>query len=480
MIISCKNIIWTSREANSASGGESTSEWHATGVSIDTRTLEPGDIFFALDGTRDGHDFVDEAFSKGAAVAVISRRSRVKNEKKPLLVVHNVFDALNDLAKKARTRTRAKIIGVTGSAGKTSTKNILAFCLQKFGKVHKAEKSYNNHLGVPLTLARLPKDTNFAVIEIGMSSKGEILPLTNLARPHISIITTIGEAHLQNFANLNEIAKEKSDICVGLLPNSACIISRDIINYKFLVDVVKNSGTRPISFGFDKRSDYRIIEINGSPKLTCARVGLPSKEELYLKVGAIGDHHALNALGAIAVMETLGLDPVQAVMGLERWTPGTGRGDFFKVNCNSERLNGEFFIIDDSYNANPKSMLAALQVLELACPADNEELEEKRVRRIAVLGDMLELGENELELHISLIKSPHFNNIDLIHCIGMRMHSLYEQVPLEKKGKWFENVEKSFDFMKSSVRVGDIIMLKGSKAMRLEKLRDELSSLGLN
>ena len=253
--------LWTRDEAAAATGGASPRPWSASGVSIDTRSLAPGDLFVALTAARDGHDFVAQALANGAAAALVSRRPEGVPEDAPLLVVPDVLEALRALGRAARARFAGRVVAVTGSVGKTGSKEMLRTALGAQGSVHAAEKSFNNHWGVPLTLARMPADRDFAVIEIGMNAPGEIAPLARLARPHVALITTVEAVHLAAFRDVRGIAREKAAIFEGLEPGGAAVINRDIATYPILLAAARRAGARAVRFGRTGRPEFRLMEV---------------------------------------------------------------------------------------------------------------------------------------------------------------------------------------------------------------------------
>ena len=313
--------LWTSEEAERATGGRATRPWAAEGVSIDTRSLRPGDLFVALRASRDGHGFVAEALRKGAAAAIVDRVPEGVAGNAPLLVVADVQAALEALGRAGRDRARARVVGVTGSAGKTSTKEMLRAALSACGRTHAAEASYNNHWGVPLTLARLPREARFAVVEIGMNHPGEIAPLSRLARPHVVIVTTIGAAHLEAFADgLDGIAREKGSICEGLEPGGVAVLNGDVPQAPILVAAARRAGARVVLFGESEGLHHRLLEATVGRGATVARARA-WRTPLLLKVGTEGRHFALNALAALAAARALGADRALALNGL-----AAGRG----------------------------------------------------------------------------------------------------------------------------------------------------------
>ena len=440
----------------------------ATGISIDTRTLQPGDLFVALKDLRDGHDFVAQAFEKGAAAALVSRVPEGLPPNAPLLLVDDVLEGLEALGRAARERTSAKVIAVTGSAGKTSTKEMLRHVLGAQGRVHAAEASYNNHWGVPLTLARMPEDTEFAVIEIGMNHPGEIAPLSQMARPHIAIVTTVAPAHLEAFESVDDIAREKGAIFEGLEPDGTALINADTETWPLLNAAAKGRGRR-ITFGTRADAILAAEKITVTDEASIVE-GRFSGSLFLFKLGAPGRHMAMNALAVFGVVKVLGLDADVAAMDLANWSPPEGRGmREFIVLDPVEELG--FELIDDAFNANPASMAAGFEVLAEATPDPGG-------RRIAVLGDMLELGSQETELHRALAKHPAIAGIARIDCVGLRMKAMYEVLPRDKRGRWVETAEELASDAHHLVRPNDVVLVKGSKGSKVSLVVDVLRKLG--
>ena len=467
--------LWTSTDATTATRGTSTTVWAANGVSIDTRTLQPGDLFVALTDARDGHDFVAQALRKGAAAALVSRIPDGLPPEAPLLIVPDVLKALEALATFARNRTTAKIIGVTGSVGKTSTKEMLRAILSGQGKTHASEASYNNHWGVPLTLARMPPDTDFAVIEIGMNHPGEIAPLARLSGLHIALITTIAPAHLEAFGGLDGIATEKAAIFDGLEPGGTAIVPLDTPTADILLKKARATAKTTLTFGAGAKADYHLTQATLSDTCTVIRATRHGKTFLY-KVMSPGRHFAANGLAALAAADALGLDPVIAVNDLGRWTPPQGRGTRERIMLDPVENHG-FDLIDDAFNSNPASLAAALEVLIAAQPQDRVG----RIangRRIAILGDMLELGPTETQLHLDIAKHPGLSQITTIHCVGPRMQALWHTLPRAQRGLWTATAPELATQVRSLVDAGDVLLVKGSKGIKVSLVVDALRKLG--
>ena len=467
--------LWTSQDAKAATGGQTTQDWSANGVSIDTRTLRKGDLFVALKDIRDGHDFVAQALEKGAAAALVSHIPAGLPKDAPLLIVPDVLQALEALGQAARARSKARIVAVTGSVGKTSTKEMLRAMLSGQGTTHAAEASYNNHWGVPLTLARMPADADFAVIEIGMSNPGEIAPLARLARPHVALITTVAPAHLAAFGSVEGIAREKGAVFDGLEPGGTAVINLDLATTPVLLNMARAKGATLLGFGAASGADWHLDEIRPGDEITVVRASHGGQMSLF-RIASPGRHFALNALGALASVAALGADPVLAAHDLGRWRPPSGRGTRERIDL--DMVEETFFdLIDDSFNANPASLAASLDMLIGAKPVDGIG-SLGAGRRIAILGDMLELGDQELMLHAAVAEHPGLKAVTLIHCVGPRMRELYRVLPLAQRGEWVETAAELAARARSLMDPGDILLVKGSKGSKVSLVAEALRRLG--
>jgi UDP-N-acetylmuramoyl-tripeptide--D-alanyl-D-alanine ligase len=429
-----------------------------SGISIDSRSIVPGEAFFAIAGdNRDGHDFVAAALAAGARLAVVAadRRGGFPAQA-PLLVVADVLAALNDLARAARARSQAKFVGVTGSVGKTSTKEALRLALGTDGETHASVASYNNHWGVPLSLARCPHSARYAVLEIGMNHAGEIASLTRLARPHVAIITTVAPVHLEYFDSLEAIADAKAEIFLGLEPGGAAVINRDNPQFARLQRHAKDAGVaRIVSFGEHVEADARLIKASLQPDCSTVRARILGADLTY-KLGAPGRHMVHNSLAVLAAAALAGADLALAGLALAQLRPASGRGARIAL----ETGDGSALLIDESYNANPASMLAALALL------GQSEIGTQG-RRIAVLGDMLELGSQGAQLHRQLIEPVLTHGIDLVFCCGPLMHALWEALPSERRAGYADTSALLEPQVLAAIRSGDTVMVKGSLGSRM-------------
>lgn len=468
-------MMWTAQEAILATGGVSTGDWLAHGVSIDTRTLAKGDLFIALKDIRDGHDFVASALDQGAAAALVSRIPQGMTPDPRLLIVTDVLAGLQGLGRFARARSRAKVVGVTGSVGKTSTKEMLRQILGGQGRVHAAEASYNNHWGVPLTLARLPKDCDFAVIEIGMNHPGEIAPLARLADLDVAVITTVAAAHLEAFDSVQGIAREKAAIFDGLRTGGTAIFHADLDVTPILAAKAEAVGAQMVRFGVAQDADYHLDTLTQTDAATVVQASHQGQKILF-KVASLGRHFAVNGLACLAVADALGLDRAIAATDLGAWTPPAGRGGREVIYLDAVDRTS-FELIDDAFNANPASVAAALDLLIATTPKHGVG----RVgagRRIAILGDMLELGPTENALHAAIADHPGLSKIDLIHCVGPRMSELWQALPRAQRGERVANAVDLLPRLRSMMDAGDVILVKSSKGTKCALIVDALRNFG--
>ncbi|MGY2048779.1 UDP-N-acetylmuramoylalanyl-D-glutamyl-2,6-diaminopimelate--D-alanyl-D-alanine ligase [Methylobacterium sp. JK268] len=443
-----------------------------SGLSIDTRTLKVGDLFFAIQGeARDGHDFVRDALARGAGAAVVSAaRAPDLAGAGPLLVApaaegDPVLAAMRSLAAAARARTRARVLAVTGSVGKTGTKEALRHVLAAQGATHASVASYNNHWGVPLTLGRMPTASAFGVFEIGMNHAGEIAPLTRLVRPEVAIVTTVEPVHIEHFRALSGIADAKGEIFCGLEPGGVAVINRDNPHYERLcAHALASRAGRIVSFGEHPQADIRAERIVMRPDLSIvdARVmGIPVTYQL----GTAGRHTALNSLAVMAAVQALGADLALAALSLAQLRPPVGRGERTLLRLR----DGEALLVDESYNANPASVRAALATLAgIAVEGGG--------RRIAVLGDMLELGAEAPRLHRELAASVAEHGIDLVFVAGPLMAELFDALPPGARGVAAPTSADLLEAVLAEIRPGDAVMIKGSNSTRMGRIVEALKA----
>jgi len=445
--------LWTAREAAAATGGMAIGDWAARGVSIDTRTLVENDLFVAISGPNfDGQTFAEEALNKGAAAVVVHDGGSIElPERAPRLVVGETTIALRSLGRAARGRTDARIVAVTGSVGKTGTKEALRLALSAQGKVTATTGNLNNHWGLPLSLARMPADTAYGVFELGMSAPGELEPLSRMTRPHVAIITAIAEVHSAYFDSLDGISDAKAEIFSGLEPGGTAILNRDDAKYERLAAQAEDRGiTNIISFGAHAAADYRLLDCElryaGSDVIAECK-----GETIEYRVGIPGRHWVTNSLAVLAAVQALGADVAKAAAELVKMDALTGRGKQSVVSLGA----GDFVVIDESYNASPVSMAAAIEVL------GQGRMPEKG-RRVAVLGDMLELGPKSEALHAELADVLIKQHVDVVFTAGQYMSALWDALPPQMRGGHACTAKKLSPMVSASVRAGDVVMVKGS------------------
>ena len=457
------STLWTSSEAEAATLGQSSRDFSATGMSIDTRTLKPGDLFVALKGeARDGHEFVKAAFDAKASAALVSRKP--DGVTGALLTVSHVQRGLEDLARASRARSRAKIVAVTGSAGKTTTKEMLRLAFGALGSTYASAASYNNHWGVPLSLASMPRETEYGVFEVGMNHFGELRNLVSFVRPHVALVTTIAPAHLEFFGNCEAIADAKSEIFEGILPGGIALIPADSEYAARLTARARQASvSRVMSFGA-KGSDAKLIgfcESEGGMKVQSEILG----RRVDFRIAAPGAHIAANAIGALLSVAVLEGDVLNAAAALSQFEALKGRGARFRVKAG----NGSAEIIDESYNANPASMAAALALLGSA----------NAKRRIAVLGDMLEMGTDGARHHADLARLVEAARVDVVYANGAQMKSLWEALPTSRRGSYAATSSENAPLVAGGLQDGDVVLVKGSLGSRMAAIIDALKARGL-
>ncbi|NBU13854.1 MAG: UDP-N-acetylmuramoylalanyl-D-glutamyl-2,6-diaminopimelate--D-alanyl-D-alanine ligase [Alphaproteobacteria bacterium] len=440
-----------------------------TGVSIDTRTLEQGNLFVALSGEQqDGHAFVETAFSKGAAAALVLKKNLTSlSAYGPLIPVDDCLSALVNLgvAARARLSSRARVIAITGSVGKTGTKEALRLVLSKQGNTHASVASYNNHFGVPLTLARMSEAIDYGIFEIGMNHAGEIEPLTRQVRPHVALITTVEAVHIENFPNVEAIADEKSALFLGLEDGGTAIINRDNPHYERMwTQASRSRAGRVLSFGENPFADIRLAGLKSDAEGSDIIAEINGVALSY-RLGSPGKHLALNSLGVLAACLAVGADIEAAAHALADVKPPQGRGSRLSWGAGDRRIT----LIDESYNANPTSMRAAFALLAQTKIGE-------RGRRIAIIGDMLELGRDAEAMHAGLAASIEDYNIDRVYACGPLMHALFDALPKTKQGGWFEHSRLLAASLSDAIHAGDAVMIKGSNGSRMREVVDALKN----
>ena len=443
--------LWTSAELRAATNGVLAAECVVKGVSIDSRSIAPGDVFIALRDQRDGHDFVADALARGAMAAMVDHAPQGAVDTAKLLMVGDTLAGLTALGAAGRARAMARVVGVTGSVGKTTTKEMLRVALGAFGATHASAASHNNQWGVPLTLARLPRDAAFAVIEMGMNNRGEIAPLSRLAQPQIGIITSIGTAHIGLLGSQAAIAAEKGDIIAGIAPGGTAILPADSTFAAELVARARDAGLTVLTHGEAAGVDARLLSYQASPGGGMAEIALAG-QHIALRLTTPGRHVALNACAVLAAVQALGLSPEKGAEALASFTAGAGRGALRRIRV----AGGEALLIDDSYNASVASVRAGLAVLA-AQPAK---------RRIFAFGDMLELGAEGPAQHAALAPDA-AQNSDLVFCCGPLSKNLFDALPAHQRGGHFPDSAALAPALRAALQPGDAVLVKGSLGSRM-------------
>ena len=450
--------LWTSAEAAAATGGKAPEPWSATGVSIDSRSVEAGDLFVALTGpNHDGHDYVQAAFDRAAAAAMVSRPPEARPAGAPLLLVVDTYEGLRTLAGCARERSAAHVVAITGSVGKTGTKELLAGALARCGTTLASAGNLNNHIGAPLSLARLPQGAAYGVFELGMNHPGEIAPLSQLVRPHTALVTTIAAVHTEFFTDLDAVADAKAEIFDGLEPGGTAVLNRDNAYFDRLAAAARSAGAgRIVSFGESAQADARLLAwqpADAGGTVTAAIHGT----EIDYEIAFSGRHWALNSVAALACAHAAGAPVEQAAHALRTIAPVTGRGARHRVPIHG----GSYELIDESYNASPAAVRAAIATLAETAPSAPGG------RRIAVLGDMLELGGNAARWHADLAPDLETAGIDLVYTAGPLMTHLHNALDLVRRGTHAPDAESLTDILSAEIRVGDVVLVKGSLGSRM-------------
>lgn len=449
--------LWTDETAAEATGGQASASFEADGVAFDSRQVGERDLFVALKGRRtDGHGHVGHAFEKGAAAAMVCRRPEGAPERAPLLLVLDTSDGLNDLARAARARSSARIAAVTGSVGKTGAKEALRHVLSRQGGAHASEKSFNNHVGTPLSLARMPPSARFGVFEIGTSAPGEIGPLAALVKPHVAVVTTVEAVHLGNFSDEEAIAREKASLFDGLEEDGTALVNGDNRHAPLLTQLALQSGRQVERFGSGGDCMHRLL--TWAPQNDGSRVEAEiAGRRVRYRLTLAGRHLALGSVAVLATVHRLGGDVAAAAHDLASLRPLAGRGRRHRIAT----ADGPATVIDESYNASPAAVRAALAVLAAAVP-------EGRGRRIAVLGDMLELGAGEEAAHADLAADVVAGGVDLLFAVGPLMNRLYDAVPPTRRGGAVCDAHTMAALLGDVVRAGDVVLVKGSRRVGLE------------
>jgi UDP-N-acetylmuramoyl-tripeptide--D-alanyl-D-alanine ligase len=458
--------LWTSAEIAAAVNGRPGKRFAADGVSIDSRKIAQGDLFVALHGPNfDGNDFVESALTAGAAGALVDRLPAGMVADRPVVVVEDTLQGLQDLGGAARARTPAKFVAVTGSVGKTSTKEALKAALEPFGRTYASVGNLNNHWGAPLSLARMPRETEYGVFELGMNHAGEITPLSKLVQPQVAIITTVEAVHIEFFASVAEIADAKAEIMDGMDANGTVVLPRDNPHYDRLVAHARRRGiANVISFGGDA-ADAKLIDCVVSPTGSRVTAEVMGRRVSYA-LGLPGLHQAKNSLSVLAAVKALGLDVATAAAALGGLAALKGRG----AREHLMLVSGPITLLDESYNASPASVRAALSLLAASQPVGNG-------RRIAVLGDMRELGASGPMLHRELMPDIVASGVDQVFLVGPIMQELNAVLPRQiRAGHWGESTEVIQPLL-GSLHSGDVVLVKGSLGTRMAPIVEALRAV---
>ncbi len=470
------NVIWSVEDAAKATGGDiKGGSWSATGISIDSRTVQAGDLFIALTGDNgDGHKFVADALKKGAAAAMVSHVPEGVAQDAHLLVVDDTFTALQALGAASRARTGAKIIGVTGSVGKTGTKEMLAEAFGVLGQAHASAASFNNHWGVPISLSSMHAGADVGIFEIGMNHVGEITPLTQQVQPDIAIITTVAPVHIENFKDEQEIAAAKAEIFDGMKEGSIAILNRDNKWFAFLKERAEAKSVRVLSFGQHPNADARLMDCIFAANGTRVKADIMG-EEVEFNLQIAGEHIACNALSVLLAVKVSGEGVAVAAKALRKLEPLKGRGKRELIDIGDP--NNPVTLIDESYNASPVAMRAAFKVLALIDPG-------RGGRRIAILGDMYEIGKNSQTEHEELALPLQAADVQLVYTSGTMMKYLHEKLPPELRGAHDDDTSRLAQIVPEVLSPGDVVMVKGSRgggdAPRMQVIVEALRAMPQN
>lgn len=464
--------VWTAEKVLCAVRGQSlhTQDWTASGVSIDSRTVQTGDLFVAIKGpSLDGHNYVRAAFDAGAIAAIVEHQPPQVPPDAPLLFVEDTFAALQDLGRVARANSQARIVAVTGSVGKTSSKEQLRLMLGAVDETYATQGSLNNQWGVPLSLSRLPPSARFGVFEIGMNHAGELGPLSREVKPHVALITNIEAVHLEHFASTEAIADAKAEIFLGMDPAGIAVINRDSPHYARLLAAARTQGLkRVLSFGHDPKSDACMVSQTTDENGTSVEAIILGDKISY-RLNTLGAHFAYNALGTLLSCAALGADITVCADALSAYRPPAGRGTRQTLLLKD---GGAIILIDETFNASPVATHAAIKVLGQIKP-------EREGRRILVLGDMRELGATASSLHAALADTIFENKIDVVHCCGELMTHLHDVLPPAMQGKLRMTSDELAPLVALDVQDGDVLLVKGSHSMHMEKIIQALRSVSV-
>jgi len=454
--------LWSAAEVAAATGGVLHGDDRPiTGLTYNSREIVPGDLFLALKGARDGHEFATAAFAAGAATALVEHPV----EGGPYIAVPDTLHGLEALGVAARERApHVKRGAVTGSVGKTSVTQAIKAGLDLAGPAHGSIKSYNNHIGVPLTLARMPVETQRAVFEIGMNAPGEIAPLSRFVAPHAACVTTVGPVHIEAFADGEAgVAREKASIFQGLVPNGAAVANGDVAFFSVLRDAAQAVGARLLTFGSDAGHDARLLDFRADAEGASVAAELFGRRIDY-RLAQSGAHWGLNSLCVLLMLDALDVALDTGIEALAGFQPLAGRGQTRTVTL----AGGAFTLIDESYNANPLSMAAGFKTLGARATSG---------RRVVVLTDMLELGDQSRDLHEGLAGPIDAAGLDLVHAAGPEMRWLYDALPASRRGVWRATASELATEAALLVAPGDVVMVKGSNGSKASLVAKALADL---
>lgn len=445
---------WNTNNIIDATGGRDVNgcNWiHSSNISTDTRSIKKGDLFIALKGKNfDGHNFLHEAFLKGAVAAIVSEG---KYKSFPLMIVQDTLKALHDMASYyiRNVLIDAKVIAVTGSVGKTTTKDMLHTVLSQYGVSHASEGNLNNNIGLPLTILKAPKNCQYLILEMGMNKAGEIKELSKISNPNIAVITNIEPAHTENFSSLFDVAQAKLEILYGMKNDGTLVLSRDNKYYDYLSS---HANRNVISFGKDKNAEVCLLDLIRNDDGLNLKIRLSNNQIINCNLRVQGEHFAYSLLAIAAVVQSLGLDLSKLPLALKNFSATKGRGNIHKVKYNRKYIH----LIDDSYNASPASMKTAIKTLSTY----------SNQRKVALLGDMLELGDESIEFHTDLVKIITENNIDKVYTVGKFMLELHELLPDNIRGTHFNDSNQLKSDLANIIQNNDAILVKGSRGMKMD------------
>ncbi len=462
------DVIWTSLDAQAATAGEARGEWAVTGISIDTRTLNPGDLFIALRGDYlDGHHYAQQALERGAGAVMLDHLPDNLPVDAPVLLVKDTFLSMQALARASRARCGGKIIAVTGSVGKTGTKEMLSAAFSAIGQTYASKASFNNHWGVPFSLVSMHAGSDYGIFEIGMNHAGEIEPLSKMVSPDVAIITTVEPVHIENFSSVEEIADAKAEIFHGLDHNGTAVLNHDNPHYARLLAAARTCGVKTVSFGESKDANAQLLECLVASNGSRIRANIDG-QDIAFTLMIPGRHIAMNALAVLLAVKVLGGDLIACVQALEKIKPiaGRGRQEMLDIGDSANPVT----LIDESYNASPVAMRAAFKVLAMIDPG-------RGGRRIAVLGDMLELGRDGAKMHADLALPLKAADVHLVYTCGALMRNLHDSLPQDLRGEHRDTSKELAQIVPDVLVPGDVVMVKGSHGAQMDIVVEAMRKL---